>query len=121
MQGKLPLENKVLQAASAIDPAARGHSLTVGTLKSLKDEVGILTEEEEEVFDLEQVDANLPAISEELPRIDSWWAKIASSKKYNKVCKVVFAILSIFHGPQVESTFNTMGDVINKPNLKILA
>ena len=35
MQKTLPLANNVLQAASALDPEARGHSVTLQFLKQL--------------------------------------------------------------------------------------
>ena len=40
-----------------------------------------------------------------------WWCSI--SKTYPLLFKVVEGVLSIFHGPQVESSFSVMGDVID--------
>ena len=36
------------------------------------------------------------------------------SKKYPAVHKMAMSVLSIFHGPKVESSFSAMGDVIDK-------
>ena len=61
------------------------------------------------------VDAQLPsALDSKRDDIDclTWW--ISVSKKYPVVFKVVRAVLSIFHGPRVESSFSTMGDIIDK-------
>ena len=41
-----------------------------------------------------------------------WWGKI--SDQYSVTFKVVCAILSIFHGPRLESTFSIMNNVIDQ-------
>ena len=41
-----------------------------------------------------------------------WWASV--DERYPCIFKMVCSVLSIFHGPRVESTFNVMGDVIDK-------
>ena len=81
--------------------------------------VNVLTSEEQDEYDLEVrkllVDAQLPsALDSKRDYIDclTWW--ISVSKKCPVVFKVVRAVLSIFHGPRVESSFSTMGDIINK-------
>lgn len=78
--------------------------------------VPLISDDEKEKYDLEvqqlQVDLSLKSATEHV-RIDTWWTEVAKSKKYPLLCKLVFAFLSIFHGPQVESSFNTMGDVID--------
>ena len=47
-------------------------------------------------------------------RIDDWWAEVDSTGKYAALTKLVKAVLSCFHGPQVESSFSVMGDIIDK-------
>jgi hypothetical protein len=49
----------------------------------------------------------------ERTRIDKWWGEIQDGGKYPALCKLALAMCSIFHGPMVESSFNTMGDIIN--------
>ena len=42
-----------------------------------------------------------------------WWSQVMLSGKYPALSKVVAAALSVFHGPQVESSFNLLGDIID--------
>ena len=44
--------------------------------------------------------------------LDEWWAAVASLKKFPLLCKMAFALMSCFHGPHVEGSFNVMGDVL---------
>ena len=43
--------------------------------------------------------------------IDSWYGDTFSN--YPVLGKMIKVSLSIFHGPQVESSFNTMGDILD--------
>ena len=115
LQKKLPLANPVLKALSAIDPLARGHSLSCNYMKSLLDTVPAgISKEEHDAYELEvqhfQVDNRLPPYND-MDRIDSWYGEAFS--KYPVLGKLIKASLSIFHGPQVESSFNTMGDILD--------
>ena len=81
--------------------------------------VNVLTSEEQDEYDLEVrkllVDAQLPsALDLKRDDIDCLTGWINVSKKYPVVFKVVRAVLSIFHGRPVESSFSTMGDIIDK-------
>ena len=42
---------------------------------------------------------------------DEWWAEVMKIGHYPTLCKVTAGAISIFYGPHVESSFNTMGDV----------
>ncbi len=42
-----------------------------------------------------------------------WWSQIIEGNKYPSLSKVVTAALSVFHGPQVESSFSYMTDVLD--------
>jgi len=57
------------------------------------------------------VDHNLGSVSEQ--SVVQWWAKVSERKCYPALCKIASAGLSIFHGPAVESSFNTLGDVVD--------
>lgn len=46
-------------------------------------------------------------------RVDTWYHASGSFSKYPVLGLMVRACLSIFHGPQVESSFNTMGDILS--------
>lgn len=117
LQKMLPLDNTLLRAMSAIDPEARGHSETGKALNTL----GVLLEKflsdgQQESLSLEivrfQVDSSIraPEIGE---RVDTWWKPILKANRYPALSKMVTVCLSCFHGPMVESSFNTMGDVID--------
>ena len=54
-----------------------------------------------------------------LLRIGHWWTKVSKTEKYPPLCKISFAMLSCFHGPQVKGSFNTMGDVIDPKSCRM--
>ena len=123
IQKKLPLENKLLKAFSSIDPlfVTSPNGLVLKRLLSLpKLVLNILeSEEEEQLFEQEVrallVDLRLPpALNDDGKEVDclDWWSSI--SLTYPTVFRMVTPVLSIFHGPRVESSFNVMGDVIDK-------
>ncbi|ROL41182.1 Dipeptidase 1 [Anabarilius grahami] len=45
--------------------------------------------------------------------IVTWWVKVFDTGRYPGLNHVVRGCLSIFHGPMVESSFSTMGDIID--------
>ena len=54
-----------------------------------------------------------PALVEKkFVRADTWWFKLKD--KYLLLSKMSLALLTIFHGPRVESSFSVMGDVMDK-------
>ena len=120
IQSKLPLENETLKAFSAIDPllVCSPNKLVLKRLLSLPTLVPtVLEDEEENTFQKEVhalcVDRNFPSpVNDEDNEVDclEWWGKI--SDRYSVPFKVVCAVLSIFHGPRVESTFSVMNNVI---------
>ena len=122
IQNKLPLENSVLKALSVIDPLLMTSSSKnkLKRLSSLPIHVTIaLTEEQESKYDQEIravcIDSNLPAaLDVDGNEIDclKWWTSV--SDRYPVILVMIQSVLSIFHGPRVESTFNVMGDVIDK-------
>lgn len=122
LQEKLPICNVFLKAVSAIHPDSRGHSLSLGYLAKLPGLVtNVLADDEIDKYDLEvrkfQTDT-IPDI-EEGERIDVWWGKKEIQLKYPCLTKMVRSILSCFHGPQVESSFNIMNDVIDSKSGRI--
>ena len=114
LQKTLPLNSTLLKCISAIDPMARGHHTTLARLKKLPCLIkNVLDEEDVKAYDLEvhryQVDnLPLPMQNEKPIRIDIWWAYLFENGKYPAMTKMVKAILSCFHGPQVESAFTSM-------------
>ena len=79
----------------------------------------MFTNEEEEKYEVEvrklMCDNTLPSNNDEkgedIPIVD-WWAALV--KKYPLTHRMVMSVLSIFHGPKVESSFSIMCDVIDK-------
>ena len=121
MQKKLPLANSVLQAASALDPEARGHSLALQFLKQIQKLVtNVLSDVETDSFlqEVHRYNVNtLPPSSaaDGTPlRINQWWTKVSEAEKYP-----AFAMLSCFHCPRAEGSFSTMGDVIDPKSCRI--
>lgn len=116
MQAKLPLNSPTLQALSAIDPLAWGHSTTVHHLQRLTSDemLGHWVPSDCDVYG-EILRYNVDSSLEQL--IDSdivdWWTSLLEMEKYPALCAVVSAALSIFHGPMVESSFSAMNDIID--------
>ncbi|CAL4135756.1 unnamed protein product, partial [Meganyctiphanes norvegica] len=48
-----------------------------------------------------------------ITRIDEWWHEVRETGRYNNLSKLVLATLSIFHGPLVESSFSSMGNIMD--------
>lgn len=122
LQKRLPFNNQFLKCASAIDPTARGHQITCERLQKLPVLLcNVLSDEEKDKYQLEifqyQVDMKLaPPVDDsgKLVAVDIWWAKVFNMPKYYTLGKIVKAVLSCFHGAQVEGSFNIMSDIIDK-------
>ena len=59
-----------------------------------------------------QVDNKLSEFSAESDFV-TWWTGVFKTKRYPALSKIMTAVMSIFHGPLVESSFNLMGDVVD--------
>ena len=86
----------------------------------------VLTEEETESFLREvhrfHTDHTLPAIKKENEkdiRVDHWWLTVASKGGYPALCKMSLALLTCFHGAQVESSFSSMSEIIDKKSCNL--
>lgn len=120
LQKKLPLANEFLKCVSALDPNKRGQTETLEKLELLPAIVtNVLSNEELEKYMLEirnyQIDNLPPYLLEENKnqRLDEWWASVFSPGNYPSLSKLVKAIISIFHGPIVENTFNSMNYIMD--------
>ena len=58
------------------------------------------------------IDNQLPQPLEN-ERLDSWWNKVSKTSCYPILSRLVYASLSIFTGPMVESSFSMMNDIID--------
>ena len=88
-------------------------------LIELPDVVSDLTEEETKLYEIQvrkmTIDNTLPAATDDYGDdvyIVKWYSYL--SKKYPAVHKMAMSVLSIFHGPKLESSFSGMGHVIDK-------
>lgn len=117
MQRKLPLNSKTLLALSALDPLVRGHSETGKLLKRLSGP-GMMGHLVPPQCDLPlevlkfNVDSTLPLYTDG-DNVVTWWGNVIDTERYPGLNHVVRGALSIFHGPMVESSFSSMGDIIN--------
>ena len=125
LQNKLPLDSELLESASALDPSKRGKPETVRLLRNLPEKAtNVLSHREKWLYEVEvrryNVSIDLPVHyykdenGTKIPyELDIWWAKVHESQKFPILTKMAMAVMSIFHGPAVEGSFNTMGDIIN--------
>ena len=121
MVEKLRLSNDFLKTVTAIDPVAILGKRTV-TLKAilyLPDRVtNVLSSTDLEDYEKEcrkiMVGPTLPTalVEKKFVRADTWWFK--PKVKYPLLSKMSLALLTIFHGPRVESSFSVMGDIMDK-------
>lgn len=132
LQKKLPLRNAFLQAASGLNPALTPSDALERLLQLPSFLPGIF---EGKVNDGEDMDSmeeagqaadcafdqevrkyaalDLPVQADD-QRIDEWWVALLEAQHFPHLSKVVKAVLSCFHGPVVESSFNLMGDILDE-------
>lgn len=53
----------------------------------------------------------LPQMTEEA-RVDLWWNVVRKTQRYPALCKLALSALCPFHGPQVESAFSVMSNIL---------
>ena len=122
---KLPLLSSTFKAFAPPPPPPgpcmilSKKELVMKYLIELPDLVSVLTEEETKLFEIGVrnmiIDNTLPAaIADNGDDVDivKWYSH--PSKKYPAVHKMDMLVLSIFHGPKVESRFSAMGGLISK-------
>ena len=118
---KLPLSNYFLKTVTAIDPVAilAKRNVTLKAILHLPDIVtNVLPSRDLEDYEKEcrkiMVDPTLPPalVEKKFVRADTWWFKLKD--KYLLLSKMSLALLTIFHGPRVESSFSVMGDIMDK-------
>ena len=123
IQKIFPLANSLLKKLSALDPIARGHTVTHRYLSDLPAYFPtIISEENEDAYlreIMEYQTADLPppttTTNEEVIYVplDEWWAKVFETGKFPVLEKLVTAALSIFTGPHVEASFSLMKHIID--------
>lgn len=128
MQKKLPLDNSLIIKLSALNSTLRSEMSTFSALMKLAEFLpSVISETEKLQMDLElrnyQTDSSLKNfLSKSLTVL---WSKVidlkeANIQKYPVFSKIIKAILTCFHEPSVESTFNMMDDMSeNRTSLNI--
>ena len=126
LQNKLPINNRVLKALSAIDPIIRNEHALQGLRKLPTLAKNILEDSELEQYGNEVTkytsDTTLPSYEEpsesmkdksSITRLDKWWAEVKATGRYEKLSKMVLALMSCFSGPLVEGSFNLMKHILD--------
>lgn len=118
MLTKLPVNNEFLQILVALDPLERPKSKE--RLSKLVTDYHFdrfLTGSEIVDYQSElvyyQSDRKLPSFDSDDDMV-KWWSQVDDTHRYGALMKVVFAALSIFHGPLVEGSFSVMNDIMDK-------
>ena len=93
----MPVDNKPLECLSSLDPAAKGHSLSLRLLKCLSQFLRTVIKEDEE-DEYEDVHRFHSSVMEQntTKTIDHWWA--TQTTAYPKLSKVALAALTCFYG-----------------------
>ena len=106
-------------SSSAIDPVLQKSQddRILTSLQRLPDlETNVL--EDHELDDCSQqcrkyvLDQTIPIVKGG-ERIDAWWSKFVSKPGYESLAKMNKAVLSCFHGPQVENSFSAIKNILN--------
>ena len=130
---KLPLTNRTIIRLSCLHPAAFDEELFTTSITNLaKSLANVITEEEVGALNSEARDysvdkdvASLVHSFDKTKRIDAdFWALVFRLQshggiRYPLLSRLVKALLSIFNGPLVESSFNLMDDCIRVDRSKI--
>lgn len=45
-------------------------------------------------------------------RVDLWWNIVRKTQRYPALCKLALSVLCPFHGPQVDSAFSVMSNIL---------
>lgn len=118
MLKKLPLNSPTFLALSALDPTLRQHTVVKQNLDKLGNLLKhLLTHEEVKQYSNDvrsYVNDDSLGQFEDGGRLEKWWTGGNVVAKYPALSKIAAAAITIFHGPQVESTFSVMSRVVTK-------
>ena len=116
---KLPIQNELLMCCSAIDPVvqtSRDDRLLTSLQRLSELVTNVLDDHEHDEYSQQCrkyiLDQSIPQVKEG-ERIDEWWCKVFARPGYDCLAKIIKALLSCFHGPQVESSFSSMKNIMN--------
>lgn len=123
----LPLTNPILKSLSFLSPSLQRNANTVSAISSLAkklpnvilpSDIGSLEEEVRSYSVDYQIASSACDETSNTFRVDTdWWSKIFKRQsngesKFPYLMKLVKALLTIFSGPVVESSFNVMSDIL---------
>ena len=130
----LPLNNETLTKLSYLSPALQRNNKTKTALASLAKTIpNVLPEcelgeldEELRAYTVDETLSEMPVDEEDSKfRLDKdWWIHVMRRKKngnmkYPALSKLIKAVLTVFTGPLVESSFNIMDDVIEADRTRL--
>ena len=124
MAEKLPFHSKFLKYVSGIDPIAM-HTKSETTLRYLLELPKHVNKilQDSDTFERKcrkiLIDVQLPPclVNHSATSLDHWWYSIR--KGYLVLSEFSLALLTKFHGLPVKSSFNMMGDMIDKKSCKM--
>ena len=131
---KLPLGNQTLRKLAVLDPGLANHNQASKSIKALAhclpnviDEASagsLAVEADKYTTDLQVQDFASNYIEQKMSVDLDFWSKVFSLKTFNEprypvLQLLISALLSIFSGPLIESTFNIMDDIVEKDRSKL--
>lgn len=110
LQRKLPLQNNAIKMCAALDPQVRGTKTCLAYLQKMPSHFcGDRTAYDKEI---RRYNLDKSIVCQDVP-VDQYWSEI-DNKNYPNLTAAAKALLSSFHGPLVESSFSSMGDLMNE-------
>ena len=116
LQEKMPVKNMVLKACAALDPQVRKTTTAERHLKTLAKAEHLVSKEDIDDFNRE-VDkyCTKPSIPnsdvEKGSAVIDFWAR--NTAEFLLIAGIARKLLSVFHDPQVESSFSSMGEILD--------
>ena len=130
----MPLDNQTLRKLSVLDPHLANHNEASKSMKehahcllNVIDEANagfLAVEADKYTVDLQVLDLASSYKEEKMSTDIDFWLKVSGLKTFNEprypVLQILIsALLSIFSGPLIESTFNIMDDIVEKDRSKL--
>ena len=130
----MPLDNQTLRKLSVLDPHLANHNQASKSMKehahcllNVIDEANagfLAVEADKYTVDLQVLDLASSYKEEKMSTDIDFWLKVSGLKTFNEprypVLQILIsALLSIFSGPLIESTFNIMDDIVEKDRSKL--
>lgn len=109
------MDSMLLKSLAFLDPQTMHNKSSMLYLSRLPQLVtNVLSKYELSLYDIEcrsLQQATLPDYKD-TDRIDVLWASLSSTGKFPLLCKLAMALLTCFHGPQIERSFSIMNNIV---------